>query len=157
VLAESFLHEKRATVRCEDGFSAIKALLPPPERRALVLIDPPYELSSDYSTVITALQTAVKRFATGTYIVWYPLLAGERGKARFPNGPDGFPEALETVVRDACFQDKALNARLITRRPGDSGLYGSGLFVVNPPWPLKAALEEGLPVLENVLREGGIR
>ncbi|MGE5621968.1 MAG: 23S rRNA (adenine(2030)-N(6))-methyltransferase RlmJ, partial [Bacillota bacterium] len=65
---------KRVMIQKGDGFTGLKALLPPPSRRGLVLIDPPYEVKGDYRKVKDTLEDALKRFATGTYAVWYPVL-----------------------------------------------------------------------------------
>jgi 23S rRNA (adenine2030-N6)-methyltransferase len=76
LLQECFKGAGRAvTVSEGDGFAGLKALLPPPTRRALVLIDPSYETKSDYTSVIKGLQEALRRFPTGTYALWYPMLA----------------------------------------------------------------------------------
>lgn len=131
---------ERVVVRHEDGFAGLRALLPPPPRRALVLIDPPYEVKTDYRQVVDSLQDALKRFSTGVYAVWYPLL-----------------KRLEVVrLRESLRKLPAqnwLDVTLSVRRPplDGFGLYGSGMFVVNPPWPLPKALEQGLPVLEKAL------
>ena len=66
---------RRISVTAGDGFAGLKALLPPPPRRALVLTDPSYETRNDYLNVVKAMEDGLKRFATGTYAVWYPCLA----------------------------------------------------------------------------------
>ena len=75
ILSEQFAQAgRRVTVTAGDGFAGLKAVLPPQSRRGLVLIDPSYELASDYRAVVAALRDGMQRFATGTYAVWYPLL-----------------------------------------------------------------------------------
>ena len=64
----------RVAVLQEDGFAGLRRFLPPPSRRALVLCDPSYEIKNDYARVPEMLQDALKRFATGTYAVWYPII-----------------------------------------------------------------------------------
>ena len=77
ILAQQFAQDgRRVAVTAGDGFAGLKAVLPPQSRRGLVLIDPSYELASDYRAVATALRDGMQRFATGTYAVWYPLLNG---------------------------------------------------------------------------------
>jgi 23S rRNA (adenine2030-N6)-methyltransferase len=75
ILLENFKGKDR-TVKIEkqDGFSGIKAILPPPPRRAVILIDPPYEEKQDYQRVVTCIKESLIRFATGTYLIWYPQL-----------------------------------------------------------------------------------
>lgn len=119
-----------------DGFGALKALLPPPPRRALVLIDPPYEDKQDYSHVVTALREGLKRFASGIYAVWYPQL--QRNEAR------QLPEQLKKLEVKSW-----LNVALGVQSPSSDGfgMYGSGMFVLNPPWSMYAVLEEVMPYL----------
>ena len=141
---------RQVAVARQDGFDALKALLPPPaaaggSRRALVLIDPSYEIKSDYAQVAAAVQDALRRFATGVYMVWYPVIA--RPEAH------GLPRRLKTVAQQA--GRGWLNATLhIGAAPDGAGLTASGLFVVNPPHTLKAALQQALPQVLRVLADG---
>jgi len=134
---------RRVTVTAGDGFAGLKALLPPPPRRALVLIDPSYETKDDYLKVGQAMEDALKRFATGTYAVWYPCLA--RAESR------RLPEKLRAIAGK-----NWLDAKLMVGKPGADGfgMYGSGMFVVNPPWTLAATLQETLPWLASALTHG---
>jgi 23S rRNA (adenine2030-N6)-methyltransferase len=122
-----------------DGFAGLKGLLPPPPRRALVLIDPSYEDKRDYPRVLDALKDSLKRFATGTYALWYPLLQR--------------PEAQRLPERLHALKVEWLDVRLSVARPGKEGfgMHGSGLFIVNPPWTLAATLKECMPVLQAAL------
>jgi 23S rRNA (adenine2030-N6)-methyltransferase len=134
--------DKRCTVTAGDGLAALKALLPPPPRRALVLIDPSYEVKDDYRQVATALGDALHRFASGVYLVWYPLLA-RADAARLP-------AALRRQV-----SGDWLDVTLSVRGPAADGLgmHGSGMFVANPPWTLPEALRAAMPVLVKLLGE----
>lgn len=125
-----------------DGFAGLKALLPPPPRRALVLMDPSYEGKRDYGRVVEALRDSLKRFATGTYALWYPLL--QRPEAR------RLPERLHAL------RVEWLDVSLEVQRPGKEGfgMHGSGMFVINPPWTLAATLNTCMPVLKEVLALG---
>jgi 23S rRNA (adenine2030-N6)-methyltransferase len=129
-----------------DGFAGLKAFLPPPSRRALVLIDPPYEDKRDYKHVASTLADALKRFATGTYIVWWPILL--RPESR------NFCATLKQVAQAA--QAKWLHASVHVAEltPQSKGLVASSVFVLNPPYTLHGALQEALPVLENQLSAG---
>lgn len=131
---------KRIMIEKKDGFAALKGLLPPPSRRAVVLIDPPYENKQDYRHVITALTDAVKRFAGGIYMVWYPIV--QRPEAR------RFPEQLKRLP-----VKEWLEVTLTVSRPAPDGfgLYGSGLFMINPPWKLHEYLEGLMPSLCSLL------
>lgn len=141
LLQDNFSEQGRqVTVTAANGFEALKALLPPPPRRALVLIDPPYETRDDYTHVVSALKEGLARFATGTYAVWYPQLA--RPEARqLPAKLQGLP------VKNW------LNVTLSVRAPSADGfgMHGSGMFVINPPWTLRRTLEAVMPYLVRVL------
>ncbi|GCB04763.1 23S rRNA (adenine(2030)-N(6))-methyltransferase RlmJ [Ralstonia sp. SET104] len=123
-----------------DGFAGIKAILPPPPRRALVLIDPSFEDKQDYARTVQALQDSLQRFATGMYAIWYPQVQ-RREAAQFP--------ARLKQLRPTDW----LHVTLTVKRPveGGLGLHGSGMFIVNPPWTLKAQLQEALPTLVRLL------
>lgn len=126
-----------------DGFAGLKAVLPPPPRRALVLVDPSYETREDYANVSKGLQEAIKRFATGTYAIWYPMLTKPESRR--------LPERLKNLgARDW------LNVTLEIKAPPRDGfgMYGSGMFVINPPWTLEKTLHETLPPLVELLAQG---
>jgi 23S rRNA (adenine2030-N6)-methyltransferase len=143
------------TVVRQDGFEGLKPLLPPPpsatgSRRALVLIDPSYEIKSDYAKVSTCIQDSLKRFPTGTYLVWYPVIP--RTEAH------DLPKRLKTLCNQT--QRPWLNATLAigqdpSHGPDDRpGLTASGMFVINPPHTLKPALQQTLAILLDVLGRG---
>ena len=145
---------RQVAVARQDGFEGLKAFLPPPSRRALVLIDPSYEIKSDYAKVTACLQENLKRFATGTYAVWYPIIPRPEAHE--------LPRRLKTLATHA--GKPWLNATLSIGQdeernvPGEpergQGLTASGMFVVNPPHTLKAALQLALPQLLQVLGRG---
>ena len=133
-------NERRVRVERIDGFQALKAHLPPPERRALVHIDPPYERSQEYRQAREALAMAHKRFPAGVYALWYPLLNNRDAKR--------LPDAIAaTGIRNI------LRAELWVRPPG-VGLYGSGMLVINPPWRFEEEIRELMPWLAEVLSAG---
>jgi 23S rRNA (adenine2030-N6)-methyltransferase len=128
-----------------DGFVGLKALLPPPSRRGLVLIDPPYEVKDDYRRVKDTLADALVRFATGTYAVWYPVL--QRMESR------QFPDKLKRLQgKDWLNVTLSISAPM----PDGFGLHSSGMFVINPPWTLEPLLRELMPFLVKALgRDAG--
>ncbi|HXU94705.1 MAG TPA: 23S rRNA (adenine(2030)-N(6))-methyltransferase RlmJ [Gallionella sp.] len=137
ILQENFSgYGTQVLMQTADGFGALKALLPPPPRRALVLIDPPYEDKQDYKRVVTALQEGLKRFANGVYAVWYPQL--QRAEAR------QLPEQLKKLPVKSW-----LHVALSVQAPSEDGfgMHGSGMFVLNPPWTLHGVLQEVMPYL----------
>lgn len=122
-----------------DAFTRLKAFVPPQERRGVVLVDPPYELKSDYANVVDLLADAHRRWATGVYLLWYPVLsrlAAQRLVERLAG--TGMPRQLS--IEYLPFADE----------PG-ANLLGSGMLVVNPPFKLDAELTElGILLAEGV-------
>jgi 23S rRNA (adenine2030-N6)-methyltransferase len=144
---------RQVAVLPEDGFEGVKKFLPPPARRALVLCDPSYEIKSDYGRVLDLVQDSLKRFATGVYAVWYPIIPR-------PEAHD-LPRRLKTMANKA--GKPWLHATLTVkssklaapasenqRRPG---LPASGMFLINPPFTLQAALREALPQMAELLAQ----
>lgn len=134
---------KNVQVKRDDGFQQLKAVLPPKERRGFILIDPPYELKEDYQLVVDAIVEGYKRFATGTYAIWYPVVLRQQIKKMV--------RALEeTQIR------KILQIELgIRPDTAQRGMTASGMIVINPPWKLEAQMKAILPYLTNVLAPEG--
>jgi 23S rRNA (adenine2030-N6)-methyltransferase len=142
---------RQVAVLREDGFEGLKKFLPPPARRALVLSDPSYEIKNDYARVVAMVADSLTRFATGTYAVWYPIIPR-------PEAHD-VPRKLKTLANKA--GKSWLNATLTIKSSkltsddaGDvvrPGLPASGMFIINPPHTLRAALQLALPQLVEVL------
>ena len=130
-----------AEIRRENGPQGLRALLPPPSRRALVLVDPAWELKSDYETIPRAVREALRRLPGGMFLIWYPLLRDSR---KVCLTPELFPGV------EYCRAELRLGQGTNSPR----GMYGSGLYILNPPWTLRAALEETLPFLVSVLGRG---
>jgi 23S rRNA (adenine2030-N6)-methyltransferase len=137
----------------EDSFEGLKKFLPPPSRRALVLCDPSYEIKTDYARVAALMTDAVKRFPTGTYMVWYPIIPR-------PEAHD-LPRKLKTLaVREGRpWLDATLtvkSSKLTTDDAGEvvrPGLPASGVFVINPPHTLKASLTAALSQITKLLAQ----
>ncbi len=131
---------RRVRMERVDGFVGLKAVLPPASRRALVLVDPSYEDKHDYERVCIALREALRRFATGCYAVWYPQVR-RREAAALVSKLERWPGLR--------WLDVALSVSRPS--PGGFGLYGSGVFVVNPPFGLEASMRSSLPYLVDAL------
>ena len=131
---------KRVLVERGDGFQALKTLLPPPSRRALVLIDPPYEDKQDYRKVRDALEGSLERFPSGIFAIWYPVL--QRMESR------QFADKLKRLP-----SKEWLNVTLTVSTPGPDGfgLHSSGMFIINPPYTLEPTLRQVMPYLVQVL------
>ena len=130
---------RQIQIKQSNGFDGIRAQLPPASRRGLIIIDPSYEDKHDYGRVVQSLGEGIQRFATGCYAVWYPLVQ-RREVQQLIRSLEKLPVSW-------------LNASLTVCRPARDGhgLHGSGMFVINPPWTLKASLEEALPWLVQTL------
>lgn len=141
-LKSEFRRAKTTTVLNIDARHAVKSLLPPKERRGLVLIDPPFEDKNEFADLATAVDEALMRFATGTYLIWYPL-KDEAAADRFV--------ALATSKPGVDY----LDVRLWVSKPfAGLGLTATGVLVLNPPFVLKSELETLMPCLEEHLAEG---
>jgi 23S rRNA (adenine2030-N6)-methyltransferase len=124
-----------------DGWLALGAHLPPKEKRGIVLVDPPFEAEGEYSRLVTGLATAYRRFPGGTYCLWYPIKKGAPIKS--------FHDDLQGLQIP-----KMLCAELTVKSDREeTGLTGSGLVIVNPPFTLKAELHTLLPVLKTILTQ----
>ena len=145
---------RQVAVAREDGFEGLKAFLPPPSRRGLVLIDPSYEIKNDYAKVSGCIQDSLKRFATGTYAVWYPIIPR-------PEAHD-LPRRLKTLANQAgkpwlhatLAIGQSEERNVIGEPERGQGLTASGMFVVNPPHTLKSAMQAALPQMLEVLGRG---
>ena len=145
---------RRVAVLREDGFDGLKKFLPPPSRRGLVLMDPSYEIKSDYARVAATVQDSLKRFPTGSFMVWYPVIGR-------PEAHD-LPRRLRTLTQQA---GKPWLHAILTVKSGKTpsvpiglqdgeralrpGLPASGVFLINPPYTLAKTLR---PALEQLVK-----
>ena len=124
-----------------DGWLSLGAHMPPKEKRGIVLVDPPFEIEGEYERLVDGLVKAYRRFPGGTYCLWYPLKKGAPIK--------DFHEALKQTEIP-----KMLCAELSVRSDRETtGLSGSGLIIVNPPYTLHDELKTILPVLKSLLAQ----
>jgi len=146
---------RQIAVLSEDGFEGIRKFLPPQPRRALLLCDPSYELKSDYARVHTLLQEALKRFATGCYALWYPVIARPEAH-ELPRRLKALAARAGKPWLHATLTVKSARVRKLDdgseQRPG---LPGSGMFLVNPPYTLQAQLAAALPQMAELLGQDG--
>jgi 23S rRNA (adenine2030-N6)-methyltransferase len=140
--------EPGVQVKLADGFASLKSQLPPPTRRGLLLIDPPYEIKTDYARVLAAVREALLRFADGTVMVWLPQLQLLEAAQ--------LPQRLKAAAGPA--KKGWLFARLTVGTPDARGfgMFGSGVFICNPPHTLAETLRDDLPWLADVLAQDGL-
>jgi 23S rRNA (adenine2030-N6)-methyltransferase len=140
-LKEEFSHKRRVTVHAMDGYTAVRAMLPPLEKRALVLIDPPFEAQNEFAQIVDALGEGLRRMSGATFAVWYPLT--ERARV------DEFLYKLEGLRPPPCFAAELT----IAGEDAPMKLKGCGLLVVNPPWQIDREIAPVLDVLAKRLAQ----
>ncbi|MGH8264399.1 MAG: 23S rRNA (adenine(2030)-N(6))-methyltransferase RlmJ [Steroidobacteraceae bacterium] len=139
-LSQNLGPDRRLHIECGDGLQAIKALLPPRERRGLVLIDPAYERQEqELDEALDAIRAGLARWSTGTYCLWYPIKE-RRSRVRLEraSAEPGWPP---TLLAELC----------VYRDDTRVGLNGAGLMILNPPWQFDVALREWIEELHAIL------
>ncbi|MBK9136788.1 MAG: 23S rRNA (adenine(2030)-N(6))-methyltransferase RlmJ [Betaproteobacteria bacterium] len=146
ILASYLGEEAGCEVRLADGYGALKSVLPPPTRRGLVLIDPPYELKTDYAKALNAMREALTRFPEGVVMVWLPQVQLVEAAQ--------LPQRLKASA-EAQAKKGWLHARLTVAEAGERGfgLMGSSVFIANPPHTLHGTLQPVLPFLARELAQ----
>ena len=139
LLRQEFSKDKRARVLREDGFSQLKSKLPPESRRGIILIDPSYEIKDDYQKIPKALLEAYKRFATGIYLIWYPVVSRTQTQ-----------KMIDEIVNLGI---KKISQFEFAIKPDNNqkGMTASGMLVINPPWKLQQQMQTIMPWLKNTL------
>ena len=130
---------KKVFIKQSDGYQGVLGLVPPPSRRGVVLIDPPYEIKEDYPKAVKTIINAYKKFATGTYILWYPVVKRElinNMEQQFTSS-----DVKNLLQIEFCLDNDS----------DEYGMTGTGLFIVNPPWQLAKQLEEILPFMKSTI------
>ncbi len=138
-LKREFAGDRAVEVRQEDGYAALKALLPPPERRGLVLVDPPFEAADEFERLQKALEQGLRRFATGCFAVWYPI-KDRQAAARFLRSL----AQLKVLDLQLCLPEVEAAERLAA----------CGVAVINPPWKFEEAMRDALPWIAGRLGPG---
>jgi 23S rRNA (adenine2030-N6)-methyltransferase len=141
LLQQEFSKDRSVAIKQIDGYLNLKAKLPPIQRRGLILIDPPYELKTEYDDVIKGVKQAYKLFATGIYAIWYPVISRqpiERFCQKFKNS------GIRNILRiEMC----------IKKDQQEYGMTGSGMIIINPPWKLAQQMQQTLPWLLEKLKQ----
>jgi 23S rRNA (adenine2030-N6)-methyltransferase len=122
-----------------DGLKDCLGLLPPKEHRGLILIDPSYEIKNEYQAVVDALKEMTKRFATGCYLLWYPVVSRKRNRY------------LERTLQDSGIKNIQLFELGIQPDSDEFGMTACGMIAINPPWTLLADMQQVLPYLAVTL------
>jgi 23S rRNA (adenine2030-N6)-methyltransferase len=153
LLREAMGRDKRVKIEERDGFDALPAYLPPPERRGLILIDPPFEAGTsgrklDFEWMLTAALKAVKRWPLGTYVFWRPIKDVEAVQAF-----DGELASM-LIEQGGIAAEKLLVVDLWVRAVGEGKLSGAGVVIVNPPYGVEQHLRAAMPWLCDLMAQG---
>ncbi len=138
-LSRTLYNDKRLSLHNRDCYEGLPALLPPVIKRGIVLLDPSYEVKDEYRRILRLLKAAQKRWMTGVYVVWYPLLPAKRhldlvrGLVSFVSG------------------NVLISEMIMHEMDTTVGMYGSGMAIINPPWQLDSSLDEIVPIIANAL------
>jgi 23S rRNA (adenine2030-N6)-methyltransferase len=135
-LKREFAGDKGIEIREEDGYGLLKSMLPPPERRALILIDPPYESRDEIDDAVAAIGHGLRRFATGVFALWYPIKDMRLVQALH-----------EAVIALDPPETVAVHVQMMRMNPMPRMLVGSGMIVINPPWKFADTMRELAPWL----------
>jgi 23S rRNA (adenine2030-N6)-methyltransferase len=143
---KSNMRGTNAAIHHRDGFEGVLALSPPKPARGMVLIDPPYELANEYGLVVDTVTKLLKKWSSAVVAIWYPLLGGRAG-AKQP---------LSNIMVESLSQlpcNNLLTVELeVEQQDQESGMYGSGLAIINAPWQLDSDLAECIPELHQLLK-----
>ena len=142
-MRENFSGNRQIKMANSDGLKGLIANMPPKERRGFVLIDPSYEIKSEYLEVVDTLIQAHKRFATGTYALWYPVVNRHT------------IDQMERDLINSGIKNMQLFELGISADSSEKGMTSSGMIVINPPWNLQKEMQDSLPFLAETLGQNG--
>ncbi len=143
-LGKLFARDRQVTVRHGDGYSALNALLPPAERRGLVLCDPSFEMKGERARLVDALKFGFRKWPTGTFALWHPIQ--ERGVTQRL-----YRQLQATGIRKILVMELCVLPDAATK-----SMTGSGMILINPPWQIDAEIEGLLPWLSEALDPDGL-
>ncbi len=140
LLKNVFKHQQNVAVHNRDGFEGVGSLMPPKPNRGLVLVDPSYEVKTEYLQVVKFIEKSYRRWSNGSYVIWYPLL-------KAGNHHEMLNKLKKSGIR------KILKAELLVKSAADERMYGSGMLIINPPWQLDQQLQIVHELLYKYLAE----
>lgn len=143
ILASQFARRRHSRIEHMDAWAGFKAMLPPLHKRGLVLIDPPYELKTEYQDVVAGLQSAYQRFPQATYAIWYPVI--ERAAV----------EAFISAIVATGIKDQLRIEYCPLPDSSGFGMTGSGMLVINPPYTLAKDMQQALSEISALLSAEG--
>ena len=138
-LKKNFENDSRVIIENRDSYQGLKTLLPPKEKRAVILIDPSYELKDEYEKVLEMLSDCYKKFPLGVYIIWYPVLKSKKSEKFIFN-------VLKKNYKNLS------HVEMITDNL-NNGMQGSGLFILNCPWSIENDIKKSLETIFDCLKK----
>ena len=138
-LKKNFENDSRVIIENRDSYQRLNKLLPPKEKRAVILIDPSYELKDEYEKVLEMLSDCYKKFPLGVYIIWYPVLKNKKSEKFIFN-------VLKKKYKNLS------HVEMITDN-SNNGMQGSGLFILNCPWSIENDIKKSLETIFNCLKK----
>ena len=138
-LKKNFENDSRVIIENRDSYQRLKKLLPPKEKRAVILIDPSYELKDEYEKVLKMLSDCYKKFPLGVYIIWYPVLKNKKSEKFIFN-------VLKKKYKNLS------HVEMITDN-SNNGMQGSGLFMLNCPWSIENDIKKSLETIFDCLKK----
>ena len=138
-LKKNFENDSRVIIENRDSYQRLNKLLPPKEKRAVILIDPSYELKDEYEKVLKMLSDCYKKFPLGVYIIWYPVLKNKKSEKFIFN-------VLKKKYKNLS------HVEMITDN-SNNGMQGSGLFVLNCPWSIENDIKKSLETIFDCLKK----
>ena len=142
-LEEQFTGDRYIRIVKDDGLKGLIAAVPPRERRGVILVDPSYEIKTDYQDVPNAIIKAHKKFATGVYMLWYPVV--NRAQT----------EGMLKILAQSGIKNQLRIEQAVRADSDEFGMTAAGLWIINPPWQLDTKASEILDYLSPLLNQGG--
>jgi 23S rRNA (adenine2030-N6)-methyltransferase len=138
-LKKKFTGDKRIAIENEDVYKRLVKLLPPIEKRSVILIDPSYELKDEYEKVLRLVSDCYKKFPLGIYIIWYPVLSNKKSE-----------QFISTLLKE---NYKNLSHIEMITDSSNTGMQGSGIFIINSPWSIEVDIKKSLKIIFNNLKK----
>ena len=143
-LMQYILPRKKTSIQKLDGYQFLNSKIPPPQNRGLVVIDPSYEIKTEYKKAPTILLELYKKWSNGVYLLWYPVVKRE------------LVDELQNILKRSDIKEILQIEFSVTQDNTDFGMTGSGLFIINPPWTMKKDFNIILPYLKKIISPEGL-
>lgn len=153
---KSNIGNKNIAIHHRDGYEGLLALTPPDMQRGMVLIDPSYEVASEYQQVVSTVATAYKKWNSAIYVIWYPLISDRKAaNASFDSSisKKGKSEVMIESFTQQSFKNLLKIELCVTNGSEAGGMYGSGMLIINAPWKLDEKIKESLQELSPLMAQ----